>query len=135
MYSDLLVPVDRGLESNSVAIEEAAGIAEESGGVIHALFVYPAGAPEPETASGHEQPKPLEELEALLADRDVTVTATTAHGTAAEEICSYADEHDIEAIVMATYGRTGFRRLALGSTTEDTIRQSPCPVIAVTDDR
>jgi len=41
MYSDLLVPVDRGLESNSVAIEEAAGIAEESGGVIHALFVYP----------------------------------------------------------------------------------------------
>ena len=38
---------------------------------------------------------------------------------------------DVDLIVLATHGRTGFRRLALGSVTEQVVRQARCPVLAV----
>lgn len=36
-----------------------------------------------------------------------------------------------DLIVMGTHGRTGFRRLFLGSVTETVLRRSRCPVLAV----
>ena len=137
MYSELLVPVDHGVKSNKVALQEAAEIASESDGRVHLLFVYPVYAPDP-TGSFEDQtgtPTAITHAIDFLDEYDIDVLATTVTGTTVDEICAYAAENDIDAISMATYGRTGFQRLAFGSTTEDTIRQAPCPVIAVTDDQ
>lgn len=50
---------------------------------------------------------------------------------AAPTILEYAEEHDADMIVMGSHGRRGFRRLLLGSVTEEVVRISPCPVLVV----
>lgn len=50
---------------------------------------------------------------------------------AAEGILSYAEEVGAGAICMGTHGRTGLRRLVLGSIAEQVIREVRCPVLTV----
>ena len=50
---------------------------------------------------------------------------------AAPAILRYADEHDIDLIVLGTHGRRGLRRMALGSVAEEVVRQASCPVLTV----
>ena len=52
-------------------------------------------------------------------------------GTAAAEIVDAAAELGVEAIAMATHGRTGLSRLLIGSTTERVMRTAGCPVFVV----
>jgi nucleotide-binding universal stress UspA family protein len=52
-------------------------------------------------------------------------------GGAAAEILKAAGSEDPDLIVIATHGRTGVRRLLLGSVTEKVMRTAPCPVLAV----
>ena len=49
----------------------------------------------------------------------------------AEEILDYAEEEKISLIIMATHGRTGIRRWALGSTADKVIRAAKCPVMVI----
>ncbi|MFC7020938.1 MULTISPECIES: universal stress protein [Haloarcula] len=71
------------------------------------------------------------DAEALAADHDSTVTTATVTGRPAREILSYADEHDVDHVVMGSHGRTGVSRLVLGSVAEQVMRQSPVPVTVV----
>jgi len=50
---------------------------------------------------------------------------------AAEVILTYADDNNIDFIVMGTHGRRGPRRFLLGSITEEVIRRASCPVFTV----
>jgi nucleotide-binding universal stress UspA family protein len=52
-------------------------------------------------------------------------------GHPAEEIVDYAEKKDIDLIVMATHGRTGIRRWALGSVTNKVVRNTRRPVMLV----
>ena len=52
-------------------------------------------------------------------------------GPAAEDILKVAQQKSPDLIVMATHGRTGVRRLLLGSVTEKVVRAASCPVLAV----
>jgi len=52
-------------------------------------------------------------------------------GRAYREACAVASEIGAELIVIATHGRTGLRRLLLGSTAERVVRHAPCPVLVV----
>ncbi len=40
-------------------------------------------------------------------------------------------EHDLDLIVLGTHGRTGARKLLMGSIAEQIFRQAPCPVLSV----
>ena len=46
-------------------------------------------------------------------------------------ITSYAQEHNVDLIVMSTHGRGGLSRLVFGSVTEEVIRETPCPVLVI----
>lgn len=50
---------------------------------------------------------------------------------AAPAILDYADEHDIDLIVMGTHGRRGMRRMILGSVSEEVVRYASCAVLTV----
>ena len=50
---------------------------------------------------------------------------------AAPAILDYADDHDIDLIVMGTHGRRGMRRMVLGSVSEEVVRYASCPVLTV----
>jgi universal stress protein A len=47
------------------------------------------------------------------------------------EVVKYAQEHEIDVIVVGTHGRTGLTHLLLGSTAEKIVRKAPCPVLTV----
>lgn len=52
----------------------------------------------------------------------------------ADTIVEYADEHDVDLIVIPTHGRTGLRRLLHGSVAEAVLRKSKCVVATVRPD-
>ena len=66
-----------------------------------------------------------------LPDRTVAVEYQLAEGDPADEILRAAREAGAELIVMATHGRTGLRRLLMGSVAEQVTRKATCPVLVV----
>jgi len=51
-----------------------------------------------------------------------------------ERIVAYAEDEDIDLIVMGTHGRRGVDRMLFGSVTEEVVRRSPCPAFTVRTD-
>ena len=73
-----------------------------------------------------------EALRNLIAKQFPRLGKITTHvtsGNAWYEICLYANQNNIDMIVMATHGLTGAKRLFLGSTAERVVRHAPCPVL------
>jgi len=52
----------------------------------------------------------------------------------AERIVEYADERDVDLVVMGTHGRRGIDRMLFGSVTEEVVRTAPCPTLTVRAD-
>jgi nucleotide-binding universal stress UspA family protein len=48
-----------------------------------------------------------------------------------EVICDIARKQSIDLIVLGSHGRTGIKRLLMGSVTESVIAHAPCPVLVV----
>ena len=59
------------------------------------------------------------------------VGSTIRRGLAAFEIVEAAKELDVDLIVIATHGYTGWKHFAIGSTAERVVRAAPCPVLVV----
>jgi nucleotide-binding universal stress UspA family protein len=73
-----------------------------------------------------------EELEALRADLPgLRVDRFLRDGAAADEIVRLAGEVGCDLVVMGTHGRTGLRRLLMGSVAEEVARKAPCPVLTL----
>jgi nucleotide-binding universal stress UspA family protein len=52
-------------------------------------------------------------------------------GRPTKTIVEYADEHDIDHIVMGSHGRSGVSRILLGSVAEIVVRRASVPVTVV----
>ena len=65
----------------------------------------------------------------LDAGAEPIVTAGTPH----LEIVKFAENNEIDLIVIATHGRGFFSHAILGSTTERVVRRAPCQVLTVRD--
>lgn len=52
-------------------------------------------------------------------------------GSASREIVGYADDNDVDHIVIGSHGRSGAARVLLGSVAENVTRRSPVPVTVV----
>jgi nucleotide-binding universal stress UspA family protein len=64
--------------------------------------------------------------------KNVEIFAREAgEGQAFCEIIQVAREESADLIVMGTHGRTGIDHFLLGSTAENVVRKSPCPVLTV----
>jgi nucleotide-binding universal stress UspA family protein len=61
----------------------------------------------------------------------VEVESVLLEGHPADEIIKFAEQNDIEMIVMGTLGKTGLDRFLLGSVAENVIRHSKVPVLVV----
>jgi universal stress protein A len=59
------------------------------------------------------------------------VRSTVRTGLAAFEIVQAAKDLDVDLIVIATHGYTGWKHFAIGSTAERVVRAAPCPVLVV----
>jgi len=64
-------------------------------------------------------------------ERGATVTTTTEEGRPAETIVAYAEDHDIDHVVMGSHGRSELSRVLLGSVASSVVERSPVPVTVV----
>jgi nucleotide-binding universal stress UspA family protein len=73
----------------------------------------------------------LQAIEKQLSDQGARVRSIVRLGEAAEVILEVADDVQASLIAMATHGRSGIARWALGSVTERVLQGSRVPVLAV----
>ncbi len=73
----------------------------------------------------------FEELLGRAKDHEVAAGDWLAEGVPAEEIVRFAEDKRVDLIVMSTHGRTGVRRLFLGSVAARVAATAPCPVMIV----
>lgn len=52
-------------------------------------------------------------------------------GLPAHEIVEAAKDHDVDLVIIATHGHTGWKHFCIGSTAERVVRAAPCPVLVV----
>lgn len=67
----------------------------------------------------------------LAAEYDATLDTAVVEGRPADAITAYADDHDIDAIVMGSRGRSGVSRVLLGSVAGTVVQDSSVPVTVV----
>ncbi|HEX6836265.1 MAG TPA: universal stress protein, partial [Polyangia bacterium] len=139
----ILAPVDFS-PSGARALDEAMGLARTVGASVTLLHVYTLPQPIPDAGVAYG-PEVLDALELAARDRldqlrdelrraggDVPeIDTRTALGVAHDEIIAEARRGGYDLVVMGTHGRTGWRRLVLGSVAERVVRSSPVAVLTV----
>lgn len=69
---------------------------------------------------------------ALSFDREnIEVNSKIFHGNPADGIIHVADEVGADLIIMGSHGRTGVKKLVLGSVAQSVLSQSPIPVMVI----
>lgn len=143
----VLVPTDFSDRAER-ALPHALWLAEEFGAELHMLHAVvlhggdPAGPgrgfPDLDDAYDRLRDWAAERLKETSADldrSDVRVVRAQERGiAAAPTIVEYANDNDVDVVVMATHGRRGVRRMLLGSVAEEVLRTAGCPVLTVRPD-
>ncbi|MFC6942475.1 universal stress protein [Salinirubellus sp. GCM10025818] len=73
----------------------------------------------------------LTEIEELASELGHSVTTRLTEGKPAVQISEYADEQDVDLIVVGRQGLTGLGRRLLGGVTEHLLHRSDVPVLVV----
>lgn len=73
----------------------------------------------------------LESKREQAATSGVDIETVLSIGPIANSIVDYAEEHDIDHIVMGSHGRSGASRILLGSVAERVTRRAPVSVTVV----
>lgn len=147
MYDRILVPTD-GSKVAEIAVDHAVDIAEKYDASLYALYVVDTDAVD--LALGTEQVDriragkfgEMDELKSRAEEatdavvekaskRGIKATAEFRTGRPHTVISDFAENHDIDLIVMGSKGRSGIRRALLGSVTERTLRSTHRPVLVV----
>ena len=142
MFDRILIPTD-GSNPSKPSVEMALNLAEAHDATLHVLYIVD----QPTSVSGMgEGFSGLDDLLDALEERgqqatkavveqarerDIETTAAVRRGNPPDDILSYAEDNDIDVIVMGTHGRTGVKRALLGSVTENVVRHSEIPVLTV----
>lgn len=79
----------------------------------------------------NESPRPsATKLPRELIEQEILTIIFVRHGDVALEIARIAEQQRVGLIVIAKFGKTGWRRFAFGSVTEKVVRLVPCKVLA-----
>lgn len=139
-FSHILVPVDFS-EPSEQAFKFALLMARPYRSTVHVMHDIElptetiTGATiirEEMNAATDESNRQIDELEGIPAAADVDVKRTVLKSTDPKRsILTYADENDIDLIVLGTHGRTDPVEDLIGSTAERVLRRSSCPTVTV----
>lgn len=73
----------------------------------------------------------VESVKVKAEARGVPVSTFVGEGNAYEVITKLAKDQKVDVIILGSHGRTGLKRLLMGSVTEKVIGHAPCPVLVV----
>ena len=137
-FETVLVPTD-GSEPANVAAGHGIAFAEAIDAAVHVIYVVDLtdlsgeyGSSKVLQAFEEAGQRAIDDVIDRAGDADLrSVEASVLSGTPARAILDYAEERDIDCIVMGTQGRTGLERYFLGSVTEKIVRAADVPVLTV----
>jgi nucleotide-binding universal stress UspA family protein len=127
-------------EASRAGLPVATALARHYGArifVAHAWspFPYPMTTPEAYTSlENREQEDAKEAMTAFLKAPEFTGLETEAVvrcGVPVEEFNKLVREQGIQLAIVGTHGRSGFKRLILGSVAEELCRNLHCPVLTI----
>ena len=137
----ILVPIDFSPPSKN-AFRYAVRFAQEFGGELTLLYVL-----EPQSMTGFmaiPEATAFVESDIVAAGKNLRSLIASVRnsrierprwkvrgGLPAHEIVEAAKEMDVDVIVIATHGYTGWKHFCIGSTAERVVRAAPCPVLVV----
>jgi nucleotide-binding universal stress UspA family protein len=114
------------------AFRLACSIAQGYGARLIALHVAPRPFYGLAAAQHHEYHGLWQALHQLQTpDPGIRLEYRLRHGQPLEEILRAVREVPCDLVVMGTHGRSGVRRLLLGSVAEQVVRQAPCPTVVL----
>ncbi len=126
-------------ECANKALPYAMSVARSHEATIHAAYVVPAGSAlfymspaDWETIAEADQERMREYLATLEKQvSDVPHRVMTPRGDVAGAIARIVKQHEIDMLVVGTHGRTGVRKLFMGSVAENLFRRVECPVLSI----
>lgn len=135
-WKKILVGTD-GSKYSGIAIDKAVDFAKAYGGALVVLSVVDVP-----TEFYAEAPKAVEDMVRKAREYTASVKKQAeAAGVKAESyvgeaeaweaVVKLAQDQNVNMIVVGSHGRTGLRRLLMGSVTEKVIGHAPCPVLVV----
>ena len=149
--SKILVAID-GSDKSTEASQYAILLAEKNRAKLLALNVIntqpwfhsstPYGWATPEKMEGvHKRDREeaqiwLDRIKEDATSNDVEINTKitlvpTTQSSTVNAIVSYAEENDVDLIVVGTRGRTGLRKMLLGSVASGIVTYSHCPVLVI----
>ncbi|MEK7674340.1 MAG: universal stress protein [Verrucomicrobiota bacterium] len=137
-YQRILVPLDFSRRSLR-ALKHAVSLAEPLRAKVSLLHVvvpdtHPLTHPVRQfhlPALLAESRSKLARLQAVLRRRGLDGEVVASVGLPFEQITAAARELQADLLVLTTHGRTGLKRLLVGSTAEMVLRNAPCPVLVL----
>ena len=138
MYDTILVPVD-GSENSQYAAKHALDLAEEVGATVHFLHVVSLNESRnidvPRIEKGHLYQdlekigeEVIDDTLSPLGDQEVSFTRTIMTGRPDKQILSFIQSKHPDLVVMGSQGKTGLKRVVLGSVAENVARRSSVPI-------
>ncbi|KZX11789.1 universal stress protein [Methanobrevibacter oralis] len=138
MYKKILLPTD-GSTFASEEVERATKLLSDDGEVIILSVASKL------TATTFQSKKEIEKVNramyeeaegyvnsmAELFDEDMPVTKKVIVGFPAEVICEFAEEEDIDLIIISASGKSGFHKLIIGSVAEKVLKTTQKDVLLV----
>ncbi|WP_121741423.1 universal stress protein [Natronorubrum halophilum] len=138
MFETILLPTD-GSDHAAAAAETGLELAAVHGGAVHVVCVadtgplsdlrLPGDAASAEDAMRERAREFVDAIVERAAAAGVEATGTVLEGPPEHELLEYADAVDADLVVMATRGRGGVHRMALGSVTDHVVRFGDVPVL------
>jgi nucleotide-binding universal stress UspA family protein len=144
-FSKILVAID-GSQSSMEAVEYAIEMAKKDGAEIIALTVNRIALSSYGLATPEDEIKSPKEKEIILESKkrfDILAQNATQNSVKLETelinsqmsvdgaIVEYAESEGVDLIIMGTRGRSGFKKLLLGSVASAVVTYSPYPVLIV----
>ena len=139
-YRNIVIATD-GSENTQRAISYGIEIAKLSGATVHALYVVntPSTISENWTAGKetiyeimrNDGEKVVSKVKKIGEASGVEVKEVVLDGHPSNEIIDFAENNNIDLIVMGTLGKTGLERFLIGSVAEKVVRGSKVPVMVV----
>lgn len=137
----ILVPVD-GSDGALRGVRYAAGLAKAVGASVTLLYVYDSTeiaalgimvAEVDDVAAIENQARraALDSAGTEMGGVSYPPKKATLVGNPAEQIVTYAKDHNIDLIVMGNRGRSQFGALLLGGVSDKVVHHAHCPVLIV----
>jgi nucleotide-binding universal stress UspA family protein len=135
-WNHILLSTD-GSKYSEVATEHALNFAESYGGDLTAVSVvdvtdeFYAQAPQVVERMIEKSKTVLENVQKKAESLNIKTETAVKEGEAYEKIVELANEKKADVIFIGSHGRTGLKKILMGSVTEKVIGHAPCPVMVV----